>query len=50
MDALYGTPRVEGWASYMPVAEEVRELLGASLGFPVLLGAVEEAVAGQIAP
>lgn len=47
VDELYGTARVDSWASYMPASAEVGDLLGASLSFPNLLDALESAVAGQ---
>lgn len=50
VDMLYGVPRLDGWASYLPGGGELTELLGASLAFPDLLDAVEGAVAGRIAP
>jgi CRISPR system Cascade subunit CasC len=52
LDQLYGVPRVDGWASYLPHIEaeaKVDGSVGASLAFPALLDAVEGAVADQFA-
>jgi hypothetical protein len=50
IDGLYGTKRVAGWASYLSALKDVNDHLGESLPFPELLGAIEQAVAGQINP
>ncbi len=50
VDALYGSPRTEGWATYMPAAGDPSEHLGASLPFPELLDRVEGAVRAQVLP
>jgi CRISPR system Cascade subunit CasC len=50
VDVLYGSPRTEGWATYMPGAGDLSEHLGASLPFPELLDRVEGAARAQIVP
>jgi CRISPR system Cascade subunit CasC len=50
VDALYGSPRVDGWAAYLPSAGDLRHDLGVSVAFPDLLDGVEEAVRAQMAP
>lgn len=50
IDVLYGSPRVDGWAAYLPSAGDLHRDLGQSIAFPDLLNRVEEAVAAQIMP
>ncbi len=50
IDLLYGSPRIAGWATYMPAAGDLSEHLGESLPFPELLDRVEGAVRAQFTP
>lgn len=45
LDALYGAPRIAGWASYTPGAGDLEAHLGSSVPFPDLLSNVEAAAA-----
>ncbi|ACU53925.1 CRISPR-associated protein, Cse4 family [Acidimicrobium ferrooxidans DSM 10331] len=50
IDGLYGVPRLNGWASYVPKLEQaVATHLGDSIAFPQLLDAVEAATAEHMA-
>lgn len=48
VDDLYGTPRVNGWASYTSAAGDLSGIFGPSISFPDLLGEVEAAAAAQL--
>ncbi len=49
VDDLYGISRVAGWASYLSTTGDLSGLLGSSVAFPELLGAMESAVTAHFA-
>ena len=49
VDDLYGISRVAGWASYLSTTGDLSGLIGPSVAFPELLGAMESAVTAHFA-